>query len=73
MAIQSDPMAIQSDPKVEEKVLELIGDAPSISRAKLSESLNISERQVRKVIERLRNKGILTREGGNSGRWIINR
>lgn len=52
---------------------ELIGNAPSISRAKLSESLNISERQVGKVIERLRNKGILTRKGGNSGRWIIKR
>ena len=71
--IQGDPTVIQGDPTIEKKVLELIGDAPSISRTKLSESLNISERQVRKIIERLRNKGILTREGGNSGRWIINR
>lgn len=71
-AIQGDPTAIQGDPTIEEKVLELIGNTPSVSRTKLSELLNISERQVRKIIERLRNRGILTREGGNSGRWIIN-
>lgn len=71
-AIQGGPTAIQGDPTIEEKVLELIGNTPSVSRTKLSELLNISERQVRKIIERLRNRGILTREGGNSGRWIIN-
>lgn len=72
IVIQRRSKAIQGDPTIEEKVLELIGNTPSVSRTKLSELLNISERQVRKIIERLRNRGILTREGGNSGRWIIN-
>jgi len=51
----------------------MIKRTPSISRAELSKQLNISERQVRKLTGQLRDKGILTREGGNSGKWIINR
>ncbi len=67
-----DPTAFQSVPTEEEKLLEIIKRTPSISRAELSKQLNISERQVRKLTGQLRDKGILTREGGNSGKWIIN-
>ena len=57
----------------EERLLEIIRENPSISRAALSKQLNMSERQVRKIIDQLRENGVLTREGGNSGKWIINR
>jgi len=70
---QSVPTVCQSVPTDEEKLLEMIRKTPSISRAELSKSLNISERQVRKITARLRDKGILIREGGNSGKWIINK
>ena len=49
----------------------LIKANPSISRDELSKQLNISVRQVRKFIDQLKNDGVLTREGGDSGRWII--
>lgn len=66
------PTVFQSDPTMEAELLELIRRKPSISRMELSNQLNISERQVRKITYQLRDKGILVREGGNSGRWIIN-
>ena len=66
-----DPKVFQSVPTDEEKLLEAIKETPSISRAELSRRLNISERQVRKIIDLLRQKGILIREGGNSGKWTI--
>ena len=37
----------------------------------LSKRLNISVRQVRKIIDQLRNDGVLTRQGGDAGRWTI--
>ena len=68
-----DPKAFQSVPTEEEKLLEAIKETPSISRAELSKRLKISERQVRKITDQLRKKGVLIRVGGNSGKWIINR
>ncbi|MBQ2403526.1 MAG: winged helix-turn-helix transcriptional regulator, partial [Prevotella sp.] len=68
-----DPTAFQYVPTDEEKLLEAIKETPSISRAELSRRLKISERQVRKITDQLREKGVLIRKGGNSGKWIINR
>ena len=69
--IQSDPEVIQSDP---EQLIELIRMRPTISRTELSKQLGISERQVRKIIDKLRKDGKLTREGGDyKGKWIINK
>lgn len=70
---KADPKPIQSNLTDEEKLLELINNKPSISRAELSKQLKISERQVRKTIDKLRENGILIREGGNSGKWIISK
>ena len=68
-----DPTAFQYVPTDEEKLLKAIKEIPSISRAELSRRLKISERQVRKITDLLREKGVLIREGGNSGKWIINK
>ena len=67
------PKVFQSVPTDEEKLLEAIKETPSISRAELSKRLNISECQVGKITDLLREKGILIREGGNSGKWVINK
>ncbi|MBP3353433.1 MAG: Rrf2 family transcriptional regulator [Bacteroidales bacterium] len=48
-------------------------ETPSISRAELSKRLKICERQVRKITDQLQEKGVLIREGGNSGKWVINK
>lgn len=69
--IQSDPEMIQSDPEVI-KLIELIKAKPSISRAELARKLGLSERQTRKIIDKLRTEGILLRQGGDyNGKWVI--
>lgn len=68
-----DPEAFQCVPTNERKLLKMIRENPSVSRAVLSKQLNMSERQVRKIIDSLRDRGILIREGGNAGKWIINK
>lgn len=68
-----DPTSFQSVPTNEKKLLEVIKETPSISRAELSRRLKISERQVRKITDQLREKGILIRKGVNSGKWVINK
>ena len=68
-----DPTTYQGVPTDEEKLLKVIKETPSISRAELSKRLKISERQVRKITDLLREKGVLIREGGNSGKWVINK
>ena len=73
-AIQSDPKrskAIQSDPEKIERLIGLIKEAPTISRAELAERLGISERQVRKMIDGLRAEGRIVRRGGTVGEWIV--
>lgn len=73
--IQTDPDAIQTDPDLSQKlpslIITLIEKKPNISRAELAKQLNVSERQIRKHIDCFREKGILTREGGDNGKWII--
>ncbi len=45
---------------------------PCISRAELSKRIGISERQIRKIIDKLRAEKKLYREGGDyKGKWII--
>ena len=69
--IQDWSKAIQSDPKEEAELIRLIKDKPSVSRAELAKRLSLSERQVRKIIDRLRAEGRLIRQGGTTGKWII--
>ena len=52
--------------------LQLIRENPSVTRFVIMEELNITESQARTVIDFLKNKGIIHREGANkNGRWII--
>lgn len=69
-AVQSDPEVIQNDPELVKAVYDLIYENHSISRAALAKALGISERQVRKAIDILRDKKI-RRKGGDSGEWVI--
>ena len=71
--IQGVPKRSKVVPKEQDELLQIIKEVPSISRAALSKKLNISERQVRKIIDRLKEDGVLTRQGGNSVRWVVNK
>ena len=68
---QDVPKAIQDDPKELANLENLIKKNPSISRAELARQLNLSERQVRKIMDQLRAEDRLIRRGGKTGQWII--
>lgn len=59
------------DKGMEVRLLDLIRTSPAISRADLSAYLGISERRVRRIIDRLRADGVLVRIGGPKGKWVI--
>ena len=63
--------AYQDVPEKKTELLSLIKENPAISRAKLAQKLHISERQVRNITDSLKEEGILVRNGGDSGKWII--
>lgn len=50
---------------VPEQLIALIIERPNISRAQLSKQLNVSERQLRNIMEALRQEKRLVREGGD--------
>ena len=55
-----------------EEVLKYIQNNSSVSRAVLIEELNLSEKQIRIAIERLKASGIIHFEGtGKGGRWVV--
>lgn len=55
-----------------ENVLGLIRSNPQITYAQLMESLNIKETAIYERIKKLKDRGLLKREGGrSSGFWIV--
>ena len=59
---------------VDDSVISLIQNNPSISARRIGESLNISSRQVERIIRRLKEEGRLVRQGSTRGYWkVINR
>lgn len=68
----NQPIDPKLDPKLIQSLKELLKRHPKLSRAALSSELNVSERQVRYILDDLKAKGILAREGGKTnGKWII--
>ncbi len=56
-----------------ELILSLIKDKPTISRKEISERLHLTEQQVRTVLENLKSRNEIFREGpANGGKWLIN-
>ena len=53
-------------------VLEMIKADPSVSRAEISARMQISDSQARTAIEKLKERGIICREGSDTnGKWVI--
>ncbi len=51
----------------EEGILNLLDNNPRLSAVKIAEKLNLSSRQVERIIKSLREKGRLVRHGANRG------
>jgi ATP-dependent DNA helicase RecG len=55
----------------QKEVLTYIAEKPNISQQHLADTLKINRSAVQKHINALKNRQIITREGGTRGRWII--
>ena len=50
----------------------MIKTNPSISRAEISAKMKISDSQARTAIEKLKERGIIRREGSDTnGKWVV--
>jgi ATP-dependent DNA helicase RecG len=59
-------------PEVQQQILSLIMENPSLPRANISKLLNISESAIYKHLDKLKQAGMLERIGGTRGYWKIN-
>ena len=62
---------IQPDENIDEIILRLMKDEPSISIDRLSESLGIERSRLTRMINSLKDKGRVERVGGTRGKWKI--
>ncbi len=68
----NDPLNVLLDVTLEETVLSAMRENSYITQAQLSQKLNRSDRQIRRVIKKLREKGIIERIGSRkSGQWVV--
>ena len=59
--------------KMEESIIKLILDRPTITQAEMSALLNVTPRMVRYYLSELVNNGYIKRVGSNKkGKWIVN-
>ena len=68
----NDRLNVLLDVSLEETVLSAMRENSHITQAQLSKKLNRSDRQIRRVIKELREKGIIERIGSRkSGKWVV--
>ena len=53
-------------------ILQKLEENPEITQVKLMEELDLSRKQIQKIIKDLREEGLVERQGSNrNGRWIV--
>ena len=68
----NDPLNVLINDPLEKEVLSAIKENSHITQAQLATKLNRSDRQIRRVLKELREKGIIDRIGSRkSGQWIV--
>lgn len=59
---------------IENLVLSILKDNPSISRREISIQLNVSDSTIKRTLSRLKKTNLIKREGSTqNGKWIINK
>ena len=68
----NDPLNDILEDTVEKIVLAAIRENSYVTQAQLATKLNRSDRQIRRVIKEMREKGLIERIGSRkSGQWIV--
>ncbi len=53
-------------------MIEILKEQPEISIAKLADAMKLSPKGTRIILDRLKSKGFINREGGRKyGKWIV--
>ena len=56
----------------QQKILNLIKEAPTITGKQMSEILSVSQRTIERDLSAMQKKGVLKREGkDNDGVWVV--
>lgn len=59
--------------ETERKIVELIMEDPGITQKEIAQKMEMSKNGIRYAMDKLKNKGILEREGATKrGKWIVN-
>ena len=59
--------------ETERKIVELIMEDPDITQKEIAQKMEMSKNGIRYAMDKLKNKGILEREGATKrGKWIVN-
>lgn len=61
----------QEEDDLESSILRLISSDGRISMDEMSRRLGVSRSAVIRTIDRLKDRGVLSREGGTRGRWVL--
>lgn len=71
---QSATQTTQSKDRDPEKIIiELIGQNPFLSQKQMAEKLNLNKNTLKYYIKKMKEKGMIEREGTNrKGKWIVN-
>ena len=52
--------------------MQKLEENPEITQVKLMEALDLSRKQIQKIIKDLREEGLVERQGSNrNGRWVV--
>ena len=52
--------------------MQMIMDEPQVTQVKIAEVLGVTSRTVKRILAKMQNDGLVTREGSaRSGRWIV--
>ena len=63
---------ITKDKTPEEIIMQMIMDEPQVTQVKIAEVLGVTSRTVKRILAKMQNDGLVTREGSaRSGRWIV--
>ena len=69
--IEDDALQMKLSPS-EIHMIEILKEQPEISIIKLADAMELSPKGTRIILDRLKSKGFLSREGGRKfGKWIV--
>lgn len=69
---KKEPKRSQNEDERSNVILNLLKKNPTMTQTMLMDKLQLSRKQVQRVIKKLQDQGLLKREGSNrNGKWLV--